>query len=74
VNDQGQTGLCGDIDGNGTVFDITDLIHLVMWMFQGGPPPVSMEMANMDGLLEIDITDLILMVTYMFQNGPKPAC
>jgi PKD repeat protein len=74
VNDQGQTGLCGDIDGNGTVFDITDLIHLVMWMFQGGPAPVSMELANMDGQQGIDITDLILMVMYMFQGGPLPTC
>jgi hypothetical protein len=64
-----------DITHDGTGPDIVDLIYLVTYMFQEGPPPSCMEEANIDGLGEAipDITDLIHLVTYMFQGGPDPA-
>ena len=69
-----QSGVCGDIDGNGTVSDIADLVHMVDYMFTGGPPPSNMDTANVDGDNGINISDLVYMVDYMFNSGPPPKC
>ncbi len=66
----------GDIDDIApeTSPDIADLIYMVTFMFQNGPPPPCMLAAdiNGDGLPEPDIADLIYLVTSMFQDGPPP--
>jgi hypothetical protein len=69
-----QSGLCGDIDGNGIAVDIADLVYLVDYMFTGGPPPTNMDAANVDGMNGIDISDLVYLVDYMFNLGPGPLC
>ncbi len=69
-----QTSLCGDIDGNGTVADIADLVYMVDYMFNDGPPPADLVMANIDGTGWIDIGDLVYLVDYMFNSGPPPIC
>jgi immune inhibitor A len=67
--------LCGDADGSGTGPDIVDLIYLVTYMFQGGPPPVDMNTVDVDGNgVGPDIVDLVYLVTYMFQHGPALNC
>ncbi len=67
---------CGDIDGNlSDVIDISDLVHLVDYMFNGGPPPPIPEAADVDGSGgTLDIADLVYMVDYMFNNGFLPIC
>jgi aminopeptidase N len=62
----------GDIDNNGAGPDITDLIYMVTYMFQGGPPPPIMNVLDMNNDCEQDIADLIHLVQYMFQGGPPP--
>jgi polyhydroxybutyrate depolymerase len=54
--------------------DITDLIFMVTYMFQGGPEPACMDEAdiNGDGSETPDISDLIDLVEYMFQGGAAP--
>jgi len=67
--------ICGDINGDGAaVPDISDLVHLVAYMFQGGDPPAVMEAAdvNCDGSSVPDIADLVYLVAYMFSGGPDP--
>jgi len=66
--------ICGDIDNNGSEPDIADLVYLVDYMFNSGPPPEVMEAANMDGEGEITIADLVVLVDYMFNSGPPPTC
>ncbi len=67
--------LVGDVNHEGGDPDIADLIYLVNYMFQDGPPPICMDEVNIDGLGDPspDIADLIYLVTYMFQDGPEPA-
>ncbi|MCK4372021.1 MAG: hypothetical protein KAW61_02690, partial [candidate division Zixibacteria bacterium] len=65
---------CGDFDNDGTIGDITDLVLLVDFMFNDGPPPVFMQSADFDGDDEITIADLVFLVDYMFNNGPPPEC
>lgn len=54
---------------------ISDLVYMVTYMFQGGPPPPCMEEANVDGDAEgaLDINDLVTLVQFMFSSGPSPA-
>ncbi|HOP05658.1 MAG TPA: FG-GAP-like repeat-containing protein [candidate division Zixibacteria bacterium] len=67
---------CGDINADGVGPDITDLVFLVTYMFQGGPEPPLMELCDVDGNgAEVpDIADLVYLVSYMFQNGSPLQC
>ncbi len=64
---------CADINNDGTGPDITDLVYLVDYMFQGGPEPPIMCQCDIDGNgVGPDIADLVHLVDYMFQGGPPP--
>jgi hypothetical protein len=65
---------CGDIDGDGTVATITDLVWLVSYFFSGGLPPVMLEAADVDGANGLNIADIVFIVDYMFNGGPPPHC
>ncbi len=66
--------LCGDINGDGTATDLSDIIHLVNFLFLGGSGPNCPYTAdcNADGLL--DMSDLIRLVNLAFLGGPAPDC
>lgn len=66
---------CGDITGDDMV-DLSDLIALVSYLFQGGEPPHSMWAANVNGSIDhvVDLSDLTYMVNGLFLGGPQPQC
>ena len=66
--------ICGNIDANGSGTDISDLVYLVDYMFNGGPPPPNLIAADINGELGLDISDLVYLVDYMFNGGPAPVC
>ena len=69
------TLVCGDIDYSGEGPDISDLVFLVDYMFNDGPPPTVMEAADINNSGgDIDIADLVHLVDYMFTGGPPPDC
>ena len=76
VQHDGLFQLCkaGDIDGNGIGPFIDDLVYLVDWMFNSGPPPPNMANADVDGSGGVDIADLVYLVDYMFNSGLAPVC
>lgn len=65
-----------DIDDNATAADIADLVYLVAYMFQSGPPPACPLAADVNGdSVGPDIADLVYLVSFMFQGGAPPvAC
>ncbi|HOP07317.1 MAG TPA: hypothetical protein PLF13_08510 [candidate division Zixibacteria bacterium] len=64
----------GDIDFDGSTATISDVVYLVQYMFQNGPPPPCLENANWDGSGDTpDITDLVGMVSFMFMGGEPAA-
>lgn len=70
---QGCCELVGDVNHDGTGPDIADLVYLVSFMFQNGPPPPCLEEADINGDGSgPDIADLVHFVNYMFQGGPPP--
>jgi len=67
----------GDVNHSGGAVpaDISDLTYLSDWMFSGGPQPICMEEANVNGVDIVDIGDLVYLVDFMFHGGPvPPAC
>ncbi len=74
-NCRGPQYLCGDINNDGVGPNIEDLIYLVVFMFQDGPPPPFMESTDVDGNdVGPDIADLIFLVNFMFNEGPDLIC
>ncbi|MFH1686653.1 MAG: thrombospondin type 3 repeat-containing protein [bacterium] len=70
----GCLGMRGNVNGYvGDAIDISDLVYLVNYMFNGGPPPPIYEEADINGDGGIDIVDLVYLVNYMFNGGPQPA-
>jgi len=69
--------ICGDIDSSGDpLIDIADMVYLVDYMFNQGPPPPVIVAANLDGEdgdIPI-ISDLVYLVDFMFNQGPAPTC
>lgn len=63
--------LRADLDHSGSV-DISDLVHMVDYMFSGGIEPYCYYDASIDGLGEVDISDLVYFVDYMFTGGDAP--
>ena len=61
--------ICGDIDGSGGIPDVGDLMYLVTYLFQSGPPPPVLDAADVDASGFIDAGDLTAMVAYLFQGG-----
>jgi len=63
----------GNID-NDSLGEITiaDLVYLVDYMFNQGPPAPCEQAADLEVDGEIAIGDLVYLVDYMFNDGPEP--
>jgi len=47
--------------------------YFVEWLFTGGPAPVILELADVDGSGgNPNVADLIYLVDYIFNAGPPP--
>ncbi|GEM_PF-783701 len=65
--------ICGDIDNTGRI-DISDLVYLVDYMFNDGPPLPYPPAADCAGDGQIDISDLVCWVDHWFMGAPSPTC
>lgn len=66
----------GNVNGDALQeVDLSDLIYLVNYLFNGGPIPDCIEEANVNGDIEenVDLSDLIALVNYLFLGGAAPA-
>ncbi|HOP07942.1 MAG TPA: fibronectin type III domain-containing protein [candidate division Zixibacteria bacterium] len=63
----------GDVNHSGGNPDIVDIVHLALWLFQGGIEPICPESADVNGSGGLaDLSDLVYLVAYAFQGGPPP--
>ncbi len=63
--------LCGDASGDEAV-DIGDAVHLINYIFKGGPPPDPPCAGDATGDAAIDIGDAVHLINYIFKSGPPP--
>jgi hypothetical protein len=63
----------GDVNAD-KVIDLGDIVHLLNYLFKGGPDPCPMEAgdANCDGI--VDLGDVIYVLNYLYKGGPSPTC
>lgn len=61
----------GDCDGDGAP-GLADAVHLLMFLFQGGSRPGSLEACNVNDDSALGIADAVYLLTYLFQGGPAP--
>jgi hypothetical protein len=56
--------------------NVTDVIHLINYLFKGGPPPYPFVAGDVNGDCLINVTDVIYLINYLFKGGPalKPGC
>ncbi len=63
----------GDCNNDG-IIDLGDVVHLISYLYRGGPPPEPFEAGdvNCDGV--IDLGDVVYLINYLYQDGPPPSC
>jgi agmatine deiminase len=67
--------VCGDIDGDGTGPNVTDLTFMVAYLFGGGPEPPTLAAADVNGDGSgPDISDLTYLVAFLFSDGNPLNC
>jgi hypothetical protein len=61
----------GDANGDG-IIDLADAVHLLNYLFKGGPAPNPLEVGdcNCDDLVEL--ADVVYLLNYLFKGGPAP--
>lgn len=66
--------ICGEIDGVENI-NILDIVYLINYKYKDGPPPVNMDMADVDNCSgQISILDVIYLINYKYKDGPDPVC
>ena len=60
---------CGDVNGSQTV-NISDIVYLMYYLFNGGSPPVLAGDANCDAATNVG--DAVYIISYVFKGGKAP--
>jgi hypothetical protein len=71
VSSQCRTWLCGDADSSGDI-DIDDAVHLINYIFAGGPEPNPHESGDADCSTGVDIDDVVYLISFIFSGGQAP--
>ncbi|HEX2897095.1 MAG TPA: hypothetical protein VHP63_03490, partial [candidate division Zixibacteria bacterium] len=67
--------ICGDINNDGTAFNIVDLNFLVNYIFRGGPLPPIIPASDLNGSGgNPNIVDLNIIVNRIFRGAALPTC
>lgn len=62
----------GDVNWDGEL-DLSDLIHLVTYLFGNGPGPIpELIVGDVNCDNQVDLSDLVYLSNYLFLNGPEP--
>jgi hypothetical protein len=68
-------GLCGyiagDANGDGVV-DISDIVFLIAYFFDGEFAPIPMDAGDPNCDHSVDISDAVYLISYAFSGGPPP--
>jgi len=71
IGDQCDILDCGDVDGSGTL-QMADISYFHDWLFDDGPPPVNMQLANVGGCEGANVYDLTSLVVQLLNKAAWP--
>lgn len=63
--------ICGDANSDAGV-NIGDAIHLINYIFKGGPAPDPLCIGDANGDDTVNIGDAVYLINYIFKGGPAP--
>jgi hypothetical protein len=63
--------VCGDASGDDAV-NIGDAVHIINYIFKGGPAPDPLCSGDADGDDAVNIGDAVHLINYIFKGGPPP--
>lgn len=63
--------LRGDVNGDGSV-NVTDVISLSNYLFQGGTAPPCMDAADVNDDGVVNVSDISYLTMFLYQSGPWP--
>ncbi len=66
--------ICGDINNDGSMPNISDLTYLVDYLFVNGSQPPVIDAADVDGNGELTVSDITYFVNYLFNGGTALVC
>ncbi|MGB5107527.1 MAG: hypothetical protein WBP29_02670, partial [Candidatus Zixiibacteriota bacterium] len=69
----GNDAMCGDGDGNDLI-SVSDAVHLLNYVFAGGPAPTPIELGDVDDSGFVSVSDAAYLVNYIFAQGAAPIC
>jgi len=61
----------GDADGSGDI-SIADALHIIAYIFSGGPAPSPLAAGDPDCSADANISDVTFLIAYIFLDGPEP--
>ncbi len=67
----GVSVLCGDANADEAI-NIADAVHLINYIFKGGPAPDPLCVGDATGDGAVNIGDAVHLINYIFKGGPAP--
>lgn len=66
---------CGNVDGDDEeVINQDDIEFLTDYLYEGGPAPDPLWVADVDGVSGVDVGDITYLIDYVNKGGPAPDC
>jgi hypothetical protein len=70
--DESVHAVCGDANGDGDV-NVADAVHLINYVFKGGPAPDPLCAADANGDGDVNVADAVYLINFVFSGGPPPS-
>jgi len=70
---QQKPSVCGDADGDGSVY-VEDVVYLVGYLYLRGPAPQPAWVGDADCDWSIDLRDIVYLVNHVLKGGDAPGC
>jgi hypothetical protein len=58
--------------GSDSLVDVSDVIHLLNYLYKSGPDPCVMEAADPNADCVVDLGDVVYLLGSLFRGGPPP--
>jgi hypothetical protein len=65
--------ICGDANADQSA-DMLDILHLISYLYKGGPAPDPIEAADVNNDTNVDMLDILDLINYLYKGGPEPVC